>query len=58
MPAEPRAPAAPERRGDGRRAVLLLATLIAFQPPSVGLHLLSVPSIAVGLGLGAGAATR
>lgn len=65
MPAEPpsagspppgsHAPAALERRRDDRRAVLLLATLIAFQPLSTDLYLPSMPSIAAGLGLDAGA---
>jgi DHA1 family bicyclomycin/chloramphenicol resistance-like MFS transporter len=60
MPAEPpsagsRAPAALERHRDDRRTVLLLATLIAFQPLSTDLYLPSMPSIAAGLGLDAGA---
>jgi hypothetical protein len=50
MPAEPpsagsRGPAALERRRDDRRAVLLLATLIAFEPLSTDLYLPSMPSI-------------
>jgi DHA1 family bicyclomycin/chloramphenicol resistance-like MFS transporter len=60
MPAEPpsagpHGPAALERRRDDRRVVLLLATLIAFQPLSTDLYLPSMPSIAAGLGLDAGA---
>jgi MFS transporter, DHA1 family, multidrug resistance protein len=59
MPAEPpsagsRAPATLERRRDDRRAMLLLATLIAFQSLSTDLYLPSMPSIAAGLGLDAG----
>jgi predicted MFS family arabinose efflux permease len=59
MPAEPPSAgshgrAAAERRRDECRAVLLLATLIAFQPLSTDLYLPSMTSIAAGLGLGAG----
>jgi hypothetical protein len=58
MPAKPRALSAPERGRDDRRAVLLLATTITFQPRSTDLHPLSVLAITAGLGLGAGAAAR